>query len=104
MKRKYPLQLVLGRGDRNKCLDILPWKSFKNARQYKKISNWDNNNPNTITKALKFSKRLLKMSKTVMEYDEHESLKTSLPFNEFEVLKGAKQNDIKSEVVSWGSD
>jgi hypothetical protein len=44
------------------------------------------------------------MLDTVMECDEHESLKTLLPFNEFEVLEGAKEMDIKDESISRGSD
>jgi hypothetical protein len=40
------------------------------------------------------------MSKTILEFDEHDGFWTPTPFNEFEVLRGAKQMDIKDKVVS----
>jgi hypothetical protein len=50
----------------------------------------DNSDPSNVTKALKLSKRLLKMFETIMESDEHDGFRTPTPFNEFEVLEGTK--------------
>jgi hypothetical protein len=78
-------------------------KQLENAREYKKLSKLYSSNTSNVTKALKFLKRLLSMSKTIMECDEQKGFQTPPAFNEFEVLEGGKQKDIKDKIVSQGS-
>jgi hypothetical protein len=58
-------------------------KQLENAREYKRSSKRDSTDTNNVIRTLKFSKSLLKISEIVTESDEHESLKSPSPFNEF---------------------
>jgi hypothetical protein len=77
-------------------------KQLENAREYKRLLRKDSTGRRNDTKPIRQSKRLLQMSKIVLESDEQEGLKTPPAFNEFEVLGDAKQKDIEDETVSIG--
>jgi hypothetical protein len=78
-------------------------KQFENARKYKRLLRKDSTGRRDDTKPARQSKRLLQMSKTVLESNEREGLKTPLIFNEFEVLGNAKPKDIEDKTVFIGS-
>ena len=78
-------------------------KQLENAREYKKLSKLYSSNTSIVTKALEFLKRLLSMSKTIMECDEQKGFQILSAFNEFEVLGGGKQKDTKDKTILQGS-
>jgi hypothetical protein len=53
-------------------------KELQNASEYKRSSKKDSSDPNNVKKTLKFLKRLLKMSETIMECNEQEGLRTPI--------------------------
>jgi hypothetical protein len=66
-------------------------KQLESAREYKSSAS-------NVTKVAKVPKRALKLPKSISESDEQDGLQTPIPFNEFEVFKGAKPMDVAQGV------
>jgi hypothetical protein len=64
-------------------------KQLEKSREYKRLQKTDKADRKNDKKPARQSKRLLKLSKTSLESDDQQALRTSIPFNEFEVLGGS---------------
>jgi hypothetical protein len=72
-------------------------KQLESAREYKRMLRSESSASN-VTKVAKVPKRALKLPKSISESDEQDGLQTPIPFNEFEVFKGAKPMDVAQGV------